>query len=109
MPWTYDLPDGSSVGCFDTQDEARAARRKDRDFALEVRGGKLIYYGPGCGQVIQDSIPQHWNPAFPVPVTGRQQFKRLQKKYGTSDYEPSHDMRERIDYARKKAIHDGRR
>lgn len=61
----------------------------------------------GAGmQVIQDSIPFHWNPAFPEPVTGRGQFKRLQKQHGTSDYTPSPDMKSRLDHFAKKAVHD---
>ena len=111
MPWSYENEHGTDTqGVFATQEDAIIAVEKDPEYALDLKHRGLSFlrqHSCGTGQVIQDSIPQHWNPAFPVPVNGRQQFKRLQKQFGTSDYEPKHEMKERLDHYAKKAAHDG--
>jgi len=58
----------------------------------------------GLGQIIDD-IPEHMNPAFPVPVHGRRQLKQLQEKFGTSDFEPSAKTRERLAESRERVLH----
>ena len=105
MPWSYECRLGHSNGCWpDTDTPPSGAGEPCATCGAPTN---VVHYSSGTGQVIQDSIPQHWNPAFPVPVNGRQQFKRLQKQFGTSDYEPKHEMKERLDHFAKKAVHDG--
>lgn len=104
MPWSYECASGHTNGCWPDRDVPPAESGPPCDECGEAT--KVVRYSAGTGQVIQDSIPQHWNPAFPVPVNGRQQFKRLQKQFGTSDYEPKPEMKERLDHYAKKAVHD---
>lgn len=105
MPWTYECSLGHSNGCWPDSDVPPTTHG---DLCDECGMPTLVKrYSAGSGQVIQDSIPQHWNPAFPEPVNSKQQMKRLQRQFGTSDFEPRHETKERLAHFAKKAAHDG--
>jgi len=100
MPWTYEKG-SDSIGVFPTRDEAERAAAKDSEFADSVKGYNLVQFAVGSAQVIPD-IGEHFNAAFPVPVSGRRHLKALQKQFGTSDYEPSSNQKERDKYAKER-------
>lgn len=111
MAWTFQFPDDRrTIGVFGTKAEAERAVEKDPEFAAEVAGAELVFVAPHwSGQGIPD-WPEHMNPTFPGegPVRGRRHLKALQEKYGTSDYQPGSETRERLKESRERVLH-GRR
>ena len=57
----------------------------------------------------QKGFTPHYNPAFETRVESAKHMKHLQKLHGTSDFDPSPRLKERIDHARRKVTRDGRR
>ena len=110
MPWSFENETGTdSQGVFETQEKALALASRDPEYAEDLKARGLVIlrqFHTGAGQIIDDTIPQHWNPAFPEPVRGKTQMKRLQKQFGTSDFEPKRETKDRLDHFAKKAVHD---
>lgn len=55
--------------------------------------------------IVNGDIPEHYNPSLGTAVRGRTHLKSLQRELGTSDYEPSPKMKERLAESKAKILH----
>lgn len=87
IQWSFRCNCGTREhGPFKSAAEAsdfRAALKKDGHRPGKIMSSEPLYEVPVFGD-----IGEHYNAQFDQVVRGRQQWRRLQDQYGTSDYDP---------------------